>query len=88
MIGSGEAGALLGPGEEGPGEDGLLGYPTICLRFFILLISSLKLLAICSGVSGDSVNDEGFWSSPSLIFFSGVQCMGTHLRRLFGLFGE
>ena len=27
MIGSGEAGALLGPGEEGPGEDGLLGYP-------------------------------------------------------------
>ena len=59
----GEAGAELGDGGL-PGEAG----PAICRLFFRRLISSLRLLAICSGVSGVSLNTEGAgWT------FSGVQ---------------
>jgi len=82
--------SIMGSGEDGadPGDKGPLGWPTICLLFFILLISSLKLLAICECVKGDSMKDEGFGLSSSLIFFSGVQCRGTHRLLLLGLLGE
>ena len=78
----GEAGAELGDGGL-PGETG----PAICRLFFRRLISSLKLLAICSGVSGVSRNTEGAgWT------FSGVQwglvVIGTHLLLLLGREGE
>ena len=78
----GEAGAELGDGGL-PGETG----PAICRLFFRRLISSLKLFAICSGVSGVSLNTEGAGCT-----FSGVQwglvVIGTHLLLLFGLEGE
>jgi hypothetical protein len=78
----GEAGAELGDGGL-PGETG----PAICRLFFRRLISSLKLLAICSGVSGVSLNTEGAGCT-----FSGVQwglvVIGTHLLLLLGLEGE
>ena len=79
---AGEAGAELGDGGL-PGEAG----PAICRLFFSRLISSLKLLAICSGVSGVSRNTEGAgWT------FSGVQwglvVIGTHLLLLLGREGE
>jgi len=78
----GEAGAELGDGGL-PGETG----PAICRLFLRRLISSLRLLAICSGVSGVSRNTEGAgWT------FSGVQwglvVIGTHLLLLLGLEGE
>merc|ERR1719237_560419 len=49
-IGSGEEGA--DPGEGGP-------WPRNSRRFFSLFISSLRLLAICSGVNTDSLNSDG-----------------------------
>ena len=78
----GEAGAELGDGGL-PGEAG----PAICRLFLSRLISSLRLLAICSGVSGVSRNTEGAgWT------FSGVQwglvVIGTHLLLLLGREGE
>ena len=75
IIGSGELGAE--PGDGGPqcdGDPGELGpapttpCPANCRRRFSRLISSRKLLAICSGVSGVSRNTEG--GGPA---FSGVQ---------------
>jgi len=89
IIGSGELGA--DPGEAGswwaPGDPGELG-PTNCLLRFSRLISSLRLLAICSGVRGVSLNTEGGgWT-----LFSGVQwglwCMGAHLLLFWGRVGE
>ena len=79
---AGEAGAELGEGGL-PGEEG----PAIWRLFFRRLISSLRLLAICSGVSGVSRNTEGAgWT------FSGVQwglvVIGTHLLLLLGREGE
>jgi hypothetical protein len=78
----GEAGDELGDGGL-PGETG----PAICRLFFRRLISSLKLLAICSGVSGVSLNTAGAGCT-----FSGVQwglvVIGTHLLLLLGLEGE
>jgi len=80
--------SIIGSGEEGadPGEDG----STINRRFFILLISSLTFIAICSGVRLDSLKQLlGLGGSPSLIFFSGVaQCIGIHLLRLLVRLGE
>jgi len=84
-IGSGEEGAE--PGEGGP-------CPRNSRRFFRRFISSLRLLAICSGVSTDSLNSEGFvgelHSPVSLLL--GLQPwgwpMGTHLLLLMGLLGE
>jgi len=92
IIGSGEAGAELGDrGEEG-GEEGD-GGPRNCFLFFSRFISSLKLLAICSGVRGVSLKGEGLLGGKLLELappccFSGVQCMGTHRLLLVGLLGE
>jgi len=71
IMGSGELGADTGEG--GPwdtGEPGDCG-PVNWRRFLSLLISSLRLLAICSGVRGVSLKTEGVAEG---VCFSGVQC--------------
>jgi len=87
-MGSGELGALDGEAGAGGGEPGDEGPPQNCRRRFSRLISSLRLLAICSGVSGVSLNTEGTAGGA----FSGVQWggvwMGTQRRLLFGREGE
>merc|ERR1719249_122202 len=51
--------STIGSGEEGtePGEGG--PWPRNSRRFFSRFISSLRLFAICSGVSTDSLNSDG-----------------------------
>jgi len=88
IIGSGELGAERGEGGPWEGEPGE-GGPANWRRFLSRLISSLRLLAICSGVRGVSLNTEGVAVGWGV--FSGVQwglCMGTHLLLFCGRDGE